>query len=70
MAGVAVPRPSYTARLSRLEAREVSFVESEGVLLHCVPLTRPLAQECFRQRKCREEGLAAPRGPSTTTISL
>ena len=31
MAGVAVLRPSYTVRLSRLEAPEVSF---EGVLLH------------------------------------
>ncbi|KAL6877809.1 hypothetical protein HDV57DRAFT_134269 [Trichoderma longibrachiatum] len=65
MAGVAVLRPSYTVRLSRLERSASKACFSTGV-----PLTRPLAQECFRQRKCREEGLAAPRGPSTTTISL
>lgn len=62
MTGVAVLRIYSTVR------REVSVDESEGVLLHCAPLTRPLAQQCFRQRKCKE-GLAAPRNLLTTCLS-
>ncbi|KAL6824489.1 hypothetical protein J3E69DRAFT_356158 [Trichoderma sp. SZMC 28015] len=52
----------------RLEGERSAFNESEGVLLHCAPLTRLLAQQCFRQRKCRE-GLAAPRNLLTTCLS-
>ncbi|KAM6476891.1 hypothetical protein HDV62DRAFT_383877 [Trichoderma sp. SZMC 28011] len=51
----------------RLKGERSAF-ESEGVLLHCAPLTRLLAQQCFRQRKCRE-GLAAPRSLLTTCLS-
>ncbi|KAL6808262.1 hypothetical protein V8C40DRAFT_285731 [Trichoderma camerunense] len=52
----------------RLEGERSAFNESEGVLLHCAPLTRLLAQQCFRQRKCRE-GLAAPRNLLSTCLS-
>lgn len=47
------------------QRREVSL---QRVLLHRAPLTRLLAQQCFRQRKCRE-GLAAPRNLLTTSLS-
>ncbi|KAL7906946.1 hypothetical protein GGI35DRAFT_99490 [Trichoderma velutinum] len=65
MTGVAVPRTHSTVRL---KGERSAFNESEGVLLHCAPLTRLLAQQCFRQRKCRE-GLAAPRNLLTTCLS-
>ncbi|KAL6789836.1 hypothetical protein J3E68DRAFT_87841 [Trichoderma sp. SZMC 28012] len=65
MAGVSVLRTYSTVRL---EGERSAFNESEGVLLHCAPLTRLLAQQCFRQRKCRE-GLAAPCNLLTTCLS-
>ncbi|KAL6693222.1 hypothetical protein J3F84DRAFT_74981 [Trichoderma pleuroticola] len=63
--GVAVLCTSSTVRL---KGERSAFNESEGVLLHRTPLTRLLAQQCFRQRKCRE-GLAAPRNLLTTCLS-
>ncbi|KAL7962326.1 hypothetical protein V8C34DRAFT_311185 [Trichoderma compactum] len=49
----------------RLKGERSAF---NDVLLHRAPLTRLLAQHCFRQRKCRE-GLAAPRNLLTTFLS-